>query len=127
MRKRWKMWAPLLTLVLLTIGVRVAVLWAGKCHAERRASTLRLGMTLDEASSLCDKDVYVWAPLSSLSSPRRSFLCWYADGSRLTVRARRSPERFDVFLVTSLEASPPDFPTTHLRRLLARILPFLED
>jgi hypothetical protein len=124
-RRRRILLLGLALLLLLAAGVGKATLSPMPSQAERRASTLRLGMTLDQASSLCDKDNLVWSAITSLMSSRNSFHCRFADGSCLTVRGQRSWGDGPEFRISSLETTPPDHPLTRLRRSLARVLPFL--
>src|SRR5258707_21583 len=113
--------------LLLAIGAGPVLMWPTSSQAERKAATLRLGMPLGEASLICEKDISVWSAITSLASPYRSFHCRFADGSKLTVRAERSREDVNTFLVSALQITPPEHPLTRLRRTLARIMPALEE
>jgi hypothetical protein len=130
--KCWKVWVAGIALVqLLIIGVDVTLLMPSE--AELMAASLHKGMTQEQ----------MWELLGEPGKPRfwrehlpgryafrgYAFRCVFTDGSRLFVFVYSSDERLEDFRVAEVRINPPlpVPPLTRFRRILARILPFLEN
>jgi hypothetical protein len=108
---------------LLVIEIDAVLLWPTPCEAERKAVSIREGMTSKEVDKLAGttrfgpyyviEDRYIWPTL----------LHWeYEHGSRLVVALESGQ-------VASIRTTPPTPipPLTHLRRTLARVFPALKE
>jgi hypothetical protein len=123
MRKRWKLWAAGMALVLVMVGVGVLLLlWPATPLAEQKAPLIHEGMTYSQVQAV------IGSP--GASGPPRQYpttIWWgFSDGSSVAVEylLDEATQQGVVARVRTLPAySVP--PLTRLRRTLARIIPAL--